>query len=480
MLHGLENLKKMVDIEISSDIESIDTNYEPSSDELSPYSMSDSFSSLLMMNGLLVANIWKHKTGKAQTVTVDHKKAMEMLYRPNFLHINDQPLSLDAFKRFESLTHKTKDGYFETITALEHLHDKTLKVLNCPPEQEAIEAAYLSKTAQEWEDIFNKHGLSGTKIRTQQEFQAHPQGQALSKLPPIQVKTLGTGSKVPFKPSERPLSDVKVLDVSHIIAGPSMSTFLAEQGAQVLHIANPSAERITSNYLDTGFGKRNAYLNFNKQKDLETFYQLITETDVYVNGYAPGRLQEKFGLTEEKLLSINPNLIIVTSSAFGEVGPWANRHGWENIAQAAVGSAFDHGTENQPILCPYGFITDYGTGLMGSIGILKALHNRAFIGGSQRVSVSLAQTCMWYQNQGLNSNPQNQQRSQKKDQENIDKKFATIHKVISGGNISENTIKTPTPFGVITHLKPVLEYSRTPAYWDKPTSPLGSDFPTWK
>lgn len=54
-----------------------------------------------MMNGLLVANIWKYKTGEAQTVTVDHKKAMEMLYRPNFLHINDQPLSLDAFKRFE-------------------------------------------------------------------------------------------------------------------------------------------------------------------------------------------------------------------------------------------------------------------------------------------------------------------------------------------------------------------------------------------
>ncbi|MCF4176900.1 CoA transferase, partial [Vibrio sp. McD22-P3] len=134
---------------------------------------------------------------------------------------------------------------------------------------------------------------------------------------------------------------------------------------------------------------KNAYLDFTLEKDLQRFFELVQDADVYVNGYTPGRLSEKFGITEEKLLSINPNLIIVTSSAFGEVGPWKDRHGWENIAQAATGSAFDHGLEDKPALCPYGFITDYGTGLMGAMGILKALHNRAFIGGSQHVQVSL-------------------------------------------------------------------------------------------
>lgn len=88
--------------------------------------------------------------------------------------------------------------------------------------------------------------------------------------------------------------------------------------------------------------KKNAYLHFSVQDDLNRFFQLVEDADVYVNGYAPGRLQEKFGITEEKLLSINPNLNIVTSSAFGEVGPWGKRHGWENIAQAPVGSSFDH------------------------------------------------------------------------------------------------------------------------------------------
>ncbi|MCG9627424.1 CoA transferase [Vibrio mediterranei] len=468
MLRALNNLKEMLEVEIDPSIEAIDTNYLPGSDKYSPYNLSDSFSSLLMMNGLLVANIWKHKTGQSQTVTVDHERAMEMLYRPNFIHINDQPLSLDAFKRFESLTHKTKDGYFETTTALVHLHDKTLNVLNCPPNKEAIEAAYLSKTAEEWETIFNAHGLSGAKVRTQEEFRKHPQGQFLSQLPPVQVKKLGQGTPRPFKPSERPLSDVKVLDVSHIIAGPSMSTFLAEQGAEVLHIANPKAERVKSNYLDTGFGKKNAYLDFNVDSDLNRFYELIKETDVYVNGYAPGRLQEKFGITEEKLLSLNPDLIIVTSSAFGEVGPWSKRHGWENIAQAAVGSAFDHGTLNQPTLCPYGFITDYGTGLMGAMGILKALHNRAFIGGAQHVSVSLAATCIWYQDQ--------QTGTSEKDVEAMHK---IIAKVVSGGNKSQFTTTTQTPYGEMTHLKPVLEYSETPAYWARPTSPLGSDKPEW-
>lgn len=263
MLKALNDLKQYAAIEIDPLISVRDINYHPESDELSPYNVSDSFSSLLMMNGLLVANIWKHKTGEVQSITVDHQRAMEMLYRPNFIHINDQPLQLDAFKRFESLTHKTKDGFFETITALNHLHDETLNVLNCPPNKAAIEAAYMTKTADEWEEIFNAQGLSGNKVRTREEFRAHPQGKALEQLPPFQVSALNEGKKVPFLPSERPLSDIKVLDLSHIIAGPSMSTFLAEQGAEVLHIANPSAERIMSNYLDTGFGKCNAYLNLN-------------------------------------------------------------------------------------------------------------------------------------------------------------------------------------------------------------------------
>lgn len=458
----------MINVEIDPSITPIDINYVPDSDCYSPYNLSDSFSSLLMMNGLLVANIWKHKTGRTQSIVVDHARAMEMLYRPNFIHINGTPLSLDAFKRPESLTHKTKEGYFETTTALSHLHDETLNVLNCPPNKEAIDAAYLTKTAEEWEALFNEHGLSGTKLRTQEEFRNHPQGKALSELPPVVVKPLNTGQPIPFQPSERPLSDIKVLDVSHIIAGPSMSTFLAEQGAEVLHIANPKAERVKSNYLDTGFGKKNAYLDFTLEKDLQRFFELVKDADVYVNGYAPGRLSEKFGITEEKLLSINPNLIIVTSSAFGEVGPWKDRHGWENIAQAATGSAFDHGLEEQPALCPYGFITDYGTGLMGAMGILKALHNRAFIGGSQRVQVSLASTAMWYQDQ---------QKSHI--QKDIDELKKIMVKRISGGNTSEFSIVTSTPYGEITHLKPVLEYSLTPAFWDKPTSPLGSDQAEW-
>ncbi|GAB7220364.1 CoA transferase [Vibrio comitans] len=469
MLKALNNLQKMLDVEISSDIQYFVSEALPELDQLSPYNLSDSFSSLLIMNALLVANIWKHKTGEAQTVSIDRARALEMLYRPNFIHINGQPLSLDAFKRFESLTHKTKDGFFETTTALTHLHDETLNVLNCPPNKEAIEAAYMSKTAEEWEDIFNAAGLSGTKIRTQEEFRAHPQGQFLKDLPPVQVKPLNKGAKIPFTASERPLSDIKILDLSHILAGPSMSTFLAEQGAEVLHIANPGAERVPSNYLDTGFGKRNAYLNLNNEKDLARLFELVADADVFVNAYAPGRLADKFGITEERLLSINPNLILVTSSTFGEVGPWSKRAGWENIGQAAVGSAFDHGLENQPLLCPYGFINDYGTGLMGAMGILKALHNRAFIGGAQHVSVSLAQTCMWYQDQGEYGKAKN-----------VDQIVQKIHKVISGGHKSKHSIQTPTPFGVITHLSPVVEYSKTPAYWDKPTSPLGSDYAQWE
>lgn len=468
MLDALTTLQQDLGVDIDPDIKAIDINADPSLDELSPYNVADGWCSLLMMNGLLCANIWAHKTGTTQTVTIDQKRAMEMMYRPNFIHINDVPLSLDAFKRPESLTHKTKDGFFETTTALTHLHDETLDLLNCAPNKAAIDAAYQTKTADEWELLFNERGLAGTKIRTRKEFREHPQGQALSQVSPFEVTALNDSPGRPFAASKRPLSDIKVLDLTLIIAGPSLSTNLAEQGANVLHIANPKAERVKSNYLDTGFGKRSAYLDLNDSAHLARLHELIRESDVFVNGYAPGRLAEKFGLSDEQLLTLNPGLIIAHSSAWGHVGPWALRPGWENVAQAAIGSCIDHGSETEPCICPYGFLTDYSTGLAGSIAVLKAIHQRALRGGAQRVDISLARTGMWYQDQGL--------KARKGD---MNAEHAMMAKTLNGGNISEHSQKTDTPYGVITHLKPVLEYSQTPANWDKPTAPLGSSKAEW-
>ncbi|GAB7220369.1 CoA transferase [Vibrio comitans] len=469
MLQALEDLKEMVGIDIDPSITYSDINYQgPDKYSLVNWDISDAYSSLTMMQGLLVANIWKQKTGQGQHIEIDHERAMEQMYRPFFIHVNGKPQNISGLGRHTSLTHKAKDGRFiETMNTFNRLHERTLEVLDCSPLKEKVDAAYASKTAAEWEEILNAEGLSCAIHRTYDEFKQTEQGKYLQPVTPFEVTPLGTGTVVPFKPSERPLSDIKIVDLSHVLAGPSLSNLLAEQGANVMHVSNPGAERVPLNILDTGHGKKNVALNLNDEQDLATLKGLIKEADVFVNGYAPNRLQDKFGLSFEALTEINPNLIIVTENMYGG-GPWANRPGWENLGQAVTGMSMEIGTEEQPLPFPYGALNDYSTGIMGAIGVLKALHIRANQGGSQHVNAALARTAMWYQDRPKTK--------QVKDMKAF-KEF--LGGILAGGHESEHTIDTPSPFGVITHLKPVLEYSETPAYWDKPASPLGSSLPLW-
>ncbi|CAK2695021.1 Carnitine dehydratase [Vibrio crassostreae] len=469
MLQALENLKEMVGIDIAPSITYGDINNQgPAKYNLVNWDISDAYSSLIMMQGLLVANIWEKKTGEGQHIEIDHERAMEQMYRPFFIHVNGKPQSIAGLGRHTSLTHKTKDGRFiETMNTFNRLHEKTLEVLDCSPSKDKVDAAYASKTAQEWEEHLNAEGLSCAIHRTKDEFRATEQGQYLESITPFEVTPLGTGFIVPFQKSERPLSDIRIVDLSHVLAGPSMSNLLAEQGANVIHVSNPGAERVPLNVLDTSHGKKNVELDLNTPEDLAILKELIQDADIFVNGYSPSRLQEKFGLSFDSLTELNPNLIIVTESMYGG-GPWANRPGWENLGQAVTGMMMEIGTEEQPLHFPYGALNDYSTGIMGAIGVLKALHIRATEGGSQHVSAALTKTAMWFQDQ-----------PKTKQVKSLPAYKQFLGGILKGGHDSEHSIDTPSPFGVITHLKPVLEYSKTPAYWDKPASPLGSSYPSW-
>jgi len=467
----LDDLKKYLPFQLDDSLTWSVSEYDAGLDQSSPYHVSNCMTSLLVMQGLLVADIWKAQTGEAQSVSVDRKRAMEYIYRVNFLWINGKPLSLDAFKLPTSLTNKTKDGFIETTTTLRHIHEGVLNLLKTHPEESAVKSAFLKWTSDDLEKALNEQGLGGVKIRTREEFRAHPQGVALAKLDPFTLTRLNDAPSRPWseRKSDRPLGSIKILDLSQIIAAPLIGNILAEQGAQVLHINNPHGERVQSNYMDTGFGKKCAALDLGKKEDLDTFYKLISEADVFVQGYAPGRLEKKFGITTERLLEAKPDLIIVNECAFGSVGPWKDFHGWENIAQAAIGSCFDHGTPEEPTLCPYGFLTDFGTGLMGAVGVLTALEQRAKVGGAHKVELSLARVGMWIQDQGL-----------KPDHVvSLPDMMKVSAYTICGGNKCDHMLTTKTAWGDVEHMAPVIQYSKTPAFWDKPCPVLGSSYPKW-
>jgi hypothetical protein len=105
---------------------------------------------------------------------------------------------------------------------------------------------------------------------------------------------------------------------------------------------------------------------------------------------------DRRGFSARRLAQLRPGLIYLSETN----RPWALRKGFENIAQAATGVSTDHGSEDSPIMCPALFMTDYGTGYLGALGVLAALIRRAKEGGSCHVRVSLCRTAMHFQDLG--------------------------------------------------------------------------------
>lgn len=442
----------------------------------SPYYIGEGFSALLGAVGMANSVIWDMKTGEGQEVTIDRSKAMPHLYRLQFIKQNDYRIKLTAPFKPTGRTHKCKDGrYIETLTTFRHLEDGMLELLDCANTEEAVNKAYANWDSYELQEEINKRGLCGTIVHTKDEWRNHLQGKALKELPVITIEKIADSQPIPFNKGDRPLSGIRVLDLAHIVAGPIVGNVLAEQGAEVLHINPPNREQILTNIMDTGFGKLSAYLDLDNKKDLDHLKDLVKDnTDIFVQSYKPGSL-EKRGLSAEELAKMRPGIIAVDVSSYGHVGPWKDRKGWENLGQACTGMTIDQGGEGDPELCG-GFLTDYSTGYFGALGALIALIRRAKEGGSYKVSVSLARTAMWYQDLGT---------IKKEDRKELEGTYEThLRRVMNPDiedefNASVELIDTETPFGVITHMAPVIEYSKTKGYWELPTVPLGYNKAEW-
>lgn len=350
-----------------------------------------------------------------------------------------------------------------------------LEPLNCINTKEAVDAAYLKWNAFELEEEINKHGLCGAVVSNRQEWRAHPQGKALLGLPLVTIEKIGESEPMPFATADRPLSGIRILDLAHLVAGPTMGNVLAEQGADVLHINPPNREQILTNIMDTGWGKLSAYLDLNEPADAAKLKDLIRDgCDVFVQSYRPGALKDR-GFSPEDVAKLRPGIIGVDVSAFGHVGPWAGRKGWENIARACTGLTVEHGSPDEPMFAP-GFLTDYSTGFAAALGVLAALIRRAREGGSYRVSVSLSRVCMWYQDLGI---VPTEERARFKRHLQEETGRCLNPKVGDGFNDHVELLETDTPFGRLTHMAPLAKYSETPGRWERPTVPLGYHRVEW-
>ena len=211
--------------------------------------------------------------------------------------------------------------------------------------------------------------------------------------------TLPPPSKKPWGQAGKALAGIRVLDLSHVQAGPTCTQILAWFGADVIKVERPGIGDITRGQLRDvpnadslyftmlNHNKRSITLDTKHPKGKEVLERLVKTCDVLVENFAPGVL-DRMGLTFEHIQKLNPRMIVASIKGFGP-GPYEDCKVYENIAQCAGGSASTTGFDDGPPLVTGAQIGDSGTGLHLGLGIVTALYQRSKTGRGQKVNVAM-------------------------------------------------------------------------------------------
>ncbi len=198
----------------------------------------------------------------------------------------------------------------------------------------------------------------------------------------------------PLAAGSGPLAGIRVLDAATLFAGPLIGTFLGDFGADVLKIEHPRGDPIRGHGATkdgvplwskvVGRNKRAITLNFSKPAGQELLLQLVETADVLIENFRPGTL-ERWNLGPERLIEVNPRLILARTTGFGQFGPYANRPGFGTLAESMSGFAHVTGQpDGPPTLPPFG-LADGIAGLAGTSAVMFALYHRDARGGKGQV-----------------------------------------------------------------------------------------------
>ena len=419
--------------------------------------------------GVAINDIWELKTGRRQKIQVSIASAAASLKSNKFIKIRHRNGDFHnlvdkdhEFNRHLNGVYRTKDGgWVLPHFGLNHLRDRMLGLLGADPDQLSVSKAVAKWNAIDLENAIAQKSLCGGMVRTNSEWLAEPHGKALSNKPVLEVIKIGPSDPEPIPGGNRPLSGVKVLDLTRILAGPIAARTLAEHGADVLMVTAKNLPQVHAYVADTSHGKRSCFLNLKKNDDAKQLKYLVNRTDIFSQGYRPGAM-EKLGFGPEELSEVRPGLIYLSINCYGFDGPFSDRGGWEQVAQIMTGLTTEGAILTQteiPRLLPAA-ANDYITGYLGAYGALLAMVRRAEEGGSYHVRVSLCQTAMMIHRSGKIQN-------------------GLVPKELSVEEIEELSIFSKTHLGEVKHLAPVLDLSETPPFWELPTPKLGGNSCTW-
>jgi len=201
------------------------------------------------------------------------------------------------------------------------------------------------------------------------------------------------------------LKNIRVIDLSHVIAGPTASHYLAAQGAEVIKIENPRTgdslrysgtisfdAGISATFAAINAGKKSLAIDLKNPAMQEVVHRLAKTADIFIENFKPG-VVKKLGLDFEKLKTINPNLIYVSISGYGQSGKLSKFGAYDHVIQALTGMMMMGGESDSPLKVGFPVI-DSATGMMASQAILAALFQRERCPGPIHLDVSMVQAAV--------------------------------------------------------------------------------------
>ena len=420
-----------------------------------PLPSASNFASIIASVSVAMALIARQRTGKGQRIEVPLHSAMfaAMGRHLSKFHDIDPPDLFTLPRNVMSHQYQCADGRYvqnqgmyqrfasqfleaagrpEWIEDMEDLYGAEVNPDTVEMWRERVENLFKERTAKEWEDAIAETGGACTVCKTVDEWLVHEHALGAGMVVEVEdavhgrMKQPGAPTRLRGTPGPAPrraptlgehtdsalaeiraaaprqgtngreqilsaLQGVRVLDLCIVLAGPTCGRTLGEFGADVIKIDDPNRPYDFGGNLDVNRGKRSIQIDLKKEQGREVFWKLLETADVVVENNRKSSIA-RMGLGYDEVRKRKPDIVYASTNAFGYDGPWAERPGWEQLAQATTGIQVRRGgRDGAPHLLPYP-MNDYGTGLLGAYSVALAIHERNRTGRGQSVDGGLALT----------------------------------------------------------------------------------------
>lgn len=424
----------------------------------------------IALSALSAAAFWSHRQKKPTpmvSVEVQHACVEFMSERLYLLNGKSAPSSWGTLGGL----HKTLDGYVRMHDSFPNHRKAALSILGLETDASRDDVAkrMLDWRSVELESNAFQHGAVIAALRSFDQWDLLPQAQAIGDFP-IHINKLARSepflsAKLPLTRDGKCLQNIRVLEMSRVIAAPVAGRTLAAHGADVIWVTSPTLPDLPDLDIDVSRGKRTIQLDINRPSDKSTLIELLRTADVFIQSYRPGSLAAH-GLSAEELYKINPQLIIASLNAYGVEGPWSHNRGFDSLVQTCSGLNVADATRfggSEPVRVLPCQALDHGAGYLLATGIIAALYKRATIGGAYEVKVSLAGVMKYLRSLGQYKGRSGFQRTDLSALEDVERFLETRQ----------------TAFGELRAVGHSARIEGVSIGWEHMPKILGSDEPVW-